>query len=90
MPFIHQLIATYHITKQPIVASSYAGIRGVPVLFHQRLFPALLALNAEQGAKYLIKKYADEVACVPFSEGAIDIDTPEDYRQLQVRLKTHH
>jgi len=79
---IHQLIEVYYATSVPIVASSYAGTLGVPALFQCCLFPALLTLKADQGAKYLMKKYAVQTAYVPFSQGAIDIDTPEDYKQL--------
>ena len=85
---IHQLIEAYHTTGQPIVVSSYAGTLGVPALFHQRFFPDLLGLAAYQGAKHLIEKYLDETAGVPFSKGAIDIDTPEDYEQLQSGLES--
>lgn len=82
---INQLVETYHFTGRPIVASEYAGTLGVPALFSRALFPKLMALNATEGAKHLIKKYSDKVVSVSFPEGAIDIDTPKDYEQLQSR-----
>lgn len=83
---IHQLIAAYDADRQPIVASSYAGILGVPALFDRCLFPTLLTLEAQQGAKHLIQSYMEQTTAVPFMEGTIDIDTPEDYEQLQSSL----
>lgn len=80
---LNQLVEAYCCTGKPIIASEYAGTLGVPVLFHRTLFSELLALKSTEGAKKLIIKHSHEVFSVPFSEGAIDIDTPNDYDQLQ-------
>ncbi len=79
---INQLIAAYHSTGKSIVACKYAGTLGVPALFSRALFPELMKLDATTGAKYLIKKYSEQVFSVSFPEGAIDIDTPQDYEHL--------
>ncbi len=79
---IDQLIAAYRLTGKSIVASEYAGTLGVPALFSRTLFPELMTLGATEGAKHLIKKYSEQVFSVPFPEGAIDIDTPQDYEHL--------
>lgn len=79
---INQLIAAYYSTGKSIVACKYAGTLGVPALFSRALFPELMKLDATTGAKYLIKKYPEQVFCVSFPEGAIDIDTPQDYEHL--------
>jgi molybdenum cofactor cytidylyltransferase len=42
-----------------------------------------MTLKSTEGAKKLINKYINEVFSIPFPEGAIDIDTPNDYEQLQ-------
>ena len=77
---LQRLIATYEKTQTPIVASAYAQTRGVPALFARSFFPALLSLGDEQGAKAIIAAApATEVAVIDFPEGAIDIDTPQDY-----------
>lgn len=80
---INQLVEVYRATAQPIVASEYAGTLGVPALFSHSLFPELTVLKGGEGAKQVINKHVHEVVSVPFSEGAIDIDTPKDYEQLQ-------
>lgn len=85
---LNQLVEAYHLTGKPIIASQYAGTLGVPALFSRRLFSELVALNSNEGAKQLIKKHINEVFSVPFPDGAIDIDTPNDYKQLQTFIKS--
>ncbi len=66
-------------TRKQIVASAYMGILGTPALFTREVFPALLQLSGDTGARKLIKTFADQVASVDFPEGIIDIDTKNDY-----------
>src|SRR4028118_1409658 len=80
---LNQLIEEYHLTGKPIIASEYTGTLGVPVLFRHTLFSELMALKSNEGAKQIIKKHIHEVFSVPFPDGAIDIDTPNDYEKLQ-------
>jgi len=77
-----QLIKTSEATGRPIVSSSYGELSGTPALFSSKIFPALLEIKGDTGARKLIKQYADEVATIPFPEGSIDIDTPSDYQTL--------
>jgi molybdenum cofactor cytidylyltransferase len=48
----------------------------------RRLFPELMALNGDQGAKRLIARRPEDVATMPLPNAAIDIDTPSDYERL--------
>ena len=80
---IAQLIAAQQKTGKPIIASSYANTLGVPALFERSYFEALLALPDDSGAKKLIQEQADEVASIAFEDGAVDIDTPEDFERLK-------
>lgn len=80
---IDGLIGRYNETMAPIVASAYGRNTGVPALFDRRLFPHLRNLEGRGGAKQLINRFSDEALAVPFPEGEIDIDTPEDYALLQ-------
>lgn len=77
-----QLIKTSEATGRPIVSSSYGELSGTPALFSSKIFPALLEIKGDTGARKLIKQYAEEVATIPFPEGSIDIDTPSDYQTL--------
>ena len=85
---INQLIEAYDLTGKPIIASEYAGTLGVPVLFSHTLFSELMALKSNEGAKQLIKRHIHEVFSIPFPDGAIDIDTPNDYEKLQTLMKS--
>lgn len=79
---LEKMIAKHRETDAIIVASEYENTRGVPALFSAKLFPELLALESEHGAKYLIKRYREQVVSISFPEGAFDIDTPKDYENL--------
>lgn len=67
---------------QPIAACAYGDTTGIPALFHASLFPELMALTGDTGARKLIKQYADRTTTIPFPLGAIDIDTLPDYEKL--------
>ncbi len=79
---LNDLIITHQQTGKPIVASSYDGILGVPVLFNKTFFAKLLQLQGDTGAKKIIQQHITEVATVEFPKGKIDIDTMEDYENL--------
>jgi molybdenum cofactor cytidylyltransferase len=72
--------------KVSIVASSYADTAGTPALFDKSQFDALLKLKGREGAKKLLKLAHEDLLLVPFERGEIDIDTPEDYLNLQAGL----
>jgi len=76
------LIKEHHTAQKGIVASAYSETLGTPVLFHKKYFQDLLELKGQEGAKKLIKKYAEDVVSVLFEKGNIDIDTEEDYFKL--------
>ena len=63
------------------VACFYAGQLGAPALFPARDFPALLALRGDRGARSLLRAEPERVRQVPFPGGALDVDTPEDWRR---------
>ncbi len=91
-PFVNEnllkkIITKFQETGSPIVACEYQNALGVPALFCKNLFPELLALDAQTGAKQLIKKYHAQTAAISFPEGAFDIDTPADYANLMENFK---
>jgi molybdenum cofactor cytidylyltransferase len=83
---IKKLIELHTQTNKAIVASSYGGSFGVPALFDHTCFEKLLALPNDGGAKRLIEINNAVVAEFPFGEGAIDVDTEEDWQAAQLRL----
>jgi molybdenum cofactor cytidylyltransferase len=82
---IESLIAMHKTKKKEIVASRYADTVGVPALFDRSLFARLLSLSDEAGAKSIILQNPECVAHFAFPEGAVDIDTWEDWEKLNSR-----
>lgn len=80
--FIERLIAARDATKKDIVASSYADTVGVPALFDRSLLKQLLSIGDEAGAKSIILQNPERVAQFAFPEGAVDIDTWEDWEKI--------
>lgn len=79
---INQLIASQDATEPCITTCSYANQMGVPAIFSYHFFEDLMKLKGDQGARKLIQQQLDYVRTIPFSKGAIDIDTPKDLDQL--------
>jgi len=81
----NQLIQSYQETQKVIIASKYNETTGVPALFSKALFPELMHLEGDKGAKALIQQYIDTGLILLMPEAAIDIDTPDDYKQLLLK-----
>ena len=65
-----------------IVATTYAGIQGPPVLFPRSTFPLLAELGGDSGARKILQDPDFRVIAVKFDQAAVDIDRPEDLNQL--------
>lgn len=79
---IHGLIAAHRATESPVIASTYGGSFGVPVLFSRALFDELTQLEGMSGAKEIIRRHASQARFLPFEGGEVDVDTPEDFSRL--------
>jgi molybdenum cofactor cytidylyltransferase len=77
-----QLIELRLTSGKRIIASAYAGTLGIPALFDRSLFPDLLRLKGDHGAKEIIFDRRYDVASFNFPAAAIDIDTVTDYKKL--------
>ena len=55
-------------------APVFGGERGHPVLFAARLFPHLLQLNADQGARQILNDLAEDVALVTVDDAGVLFD----------------
>ena len=81
---LRALIETFSAQAAPaIVASSYAGILGVPAVFPRAVFPHLLALGGDQGARALLASPPCPLIAIEFAGGEVDIDLPADLTQLE-------
>lgn len=86
-PFVNRALLGSLIYKQQqsgskIVACTYKDTIGVPALFDRSLFPELLLLEGNEGAKKVVQAHVEQVATVPFEKGGVDIDTIADYESL--------
>jgi molybdenum cofactor cytidylyltransferase len=72
---------------ESMVACAYDdGAIGPPVLFGRHHFPALRALEGDQGARALLRERA--VPTVSFATGHLDVDTPEELEQARQRTRS--
>ena len=76
------LISEQAESGKAIVGCLYDNTKGTPAIFHSSLFPELLSLEGDSGAKKLFEKYKEVASFVSFKNGGIDIDTSEDYKNL--------
>ena len=81
------LVRAHYETGCSIVASQYGGSYGVPALFGKAHFAELATLKGAAGAKQVIQNHLQKVQLLPFPEGEIDVDTPDDFARLQ---STHY
>ena len=72
-----------------IVAAEYGGALGVPAIFKPEWFDALSSLAPEAGARGIIRSAGQKLAPFPLPEAAVDIDTPEDFRNFTSEVEPH-
>ncbi|PWU20158.1 MAG: nucleotidyltransferase family protein [Candidatus Rokuibacteriota bacterium] len=86
---IPALVAARSDTGKPIAAPRYRDGRGNPVLFSRSVFPELLEVRGDQGARAVVERDPDRVALVEFDFSMPpDLDTPEDYERLLSQRQT--
>lgn len=63
--------------------SEYREIPGVPAIFSSKIFPDLMKIEGDRGARDLIKNGLANYQLVPFEKGIVDIDTEKDLELLE-------
>jgi len=72
-------------TGKAIVAPVYRGTQGTPVLFDASVFPELVRLDGDAGARRVVGARPERVARVDIDTPMpLDVDTPDDYEKLRV------
>ncbi|HET8524387.1 MAG TPA: nucleotidyltransferase family protein [Thermomicrobiales bacterium] len=81
---INAVLARFRETGGPIVAPTYGGTRGNPILFSRQFFPDLARITGDQGARAIVRAHQNDVVTVPVSDGQPpqDVDTDADYAAL--------
>jgi molybdenum cofactor cytidylyltransferase len=82
---IDALIERFEKSRALIVAPSFEGQPRNPLLFRRELFPNLLKLTGNRGARALFEKNRDQAELVPWGEEipCIDVDARADYERLK-------
>lgn len=81
---IRKLIETFHASSEAAaVASTYSGARGIPAIFPRALFPRLLAVEGDKGARGILADPGCPIHEIPFPGGEIDIDSLGDLDRLR-------
>jgi len=85
---IDAILKKHKATHAPIVVPVFAGKRGNPVLLARSLFPMVLALEGDTGARPLLAAYKDLIETVDVEHDGIhlDVDTWEDYLGIQEKV----
>lgn len=65
-------------------ASFYSDTLGVPAIFEASVLQRFVEREGDYGARFLLKELAkiNEVEPLDFPQGAIDLDTPEEYQKF--------
>lgn len=79
---VRKLIAGWSEGGKPMAASEYAGAVGPPCCFGKSCFAALAAIDDRQGAKHLLLANPQSVTRIPWPDGSVDVDTPEDWKNV--------
>jgi molybdenum cofactor cytidylyltransferase len=84
LEIINAMIAVSAKAPDAIIAASYQGRRGNPVLFPRQYFAELTTITGDEGGRSLLARYPDRVRLVEIDDALAgrDIDTPEEYQAL--------
>lgn len=83
---VKNLIHQQMLSQKGIVAASYNGIIGTPVLISAPYFEHLYNLVGDKGARVILQQFPYDVATINFELGELDIDTEEDYKRFCEKL----
>ncbi len=82
------MIDAFRNAPNKLIVSRYGNdVCGSPAIFPRRLFNELKTLAGDRGAGKMIRNilshHPDQVVVIPFQDGHLDVDKPEDLEKLQ-------
>ncbi|WGH74256.1 nucleotidyltransferase family protein [Tenacibaculum tangerinum] len=80
--YLNSLIEISEKNPLKIIASKYQHTVGVPAIFPKKYFHNLMNLKGDKGAKSFLESPTAEIIKTTISNNLVDIDTPEDYKNL--------
>jgi len=83
---IERLVTAYRSEGKAITIPMYGEQVGPPTIFARLIFPELVRLEGDVGARSLVAQHPDWTCMVPFDEAdrPHDIDTQEDYQAVRL------
>lgn len=85
---LRQLVAAWQKNPQQPAAAEYSGDIGAPCILPREIFPAVMNLSGDKGAKALLRSLP-LVSRIAMPSAEFDIDTPDDLQQASLRTKNH-
>lgn len=75
-------------STKPILVPTYKGQRGNPIILEASQVDEILATGRNLGCRNLIEREPDRVSCLemPNDHVVIDMDTPDNYKNVQARV----
>ena len=81
---LRALIEKYQNAEAPLVASRYQETLGAPLIIARELWPELLELRGDVGARRVIMRH--DASFIEWPDGALDVDTRADWEKLGYEL----
>ena len=79
-----RVVARYRDGSAAVVAPTFRGVRGHPVLFDRVVFPELIALGGDRGARAVADRDPTRLALVELDlPKPVDVDTQADLARLR-------
>ena len=85
---VRTVVETYIASRAKVVQASFSGKPNHPTLFDRELWPDLMRIEGDQGAREVLKKHPEWVVRVEFGgDLPSDLDTWDDYERLVGRVQ---
>ena len=80
--YLNSMIQAFSNHTEKIITSNYGKKKGVPALFPKFLYPKLIDLKGDSGAREIIQENEDLIVSLSAGTSLMNIDTREDYLKL--------
>jgi xanthine/CO dehydrogenase XdhC/CoxF family maturation factor/GTP:adenosylcobinamide-phosphate guanylyltransferase len=77
-----EIVDLWNKNPDKLIASEYAGTKGVPIIIPRSFFDEVRKLKGDVGAKKLLADAEDNILSTPVPEAELDIDTEQDFAGL--------
>lgn len=81
---VNKIVEAYLRSTPLVVVPTFHGVRGNPVLFDRKIFPQIMRIQGDVGAKSVVELQSRRLLEVEVEDEGIitDVDTPSEYREL--------